>query len=87
MPVLGPKKTPSKTCRTFPTVDDVDHDLVSVFQVGWATLHKDVGMYAAEPLIRGLTRLRPRDREIQMELDAFRIRLAKQRKIKEPTGV
>jgi hypothetical protein len=55
----------------------VDHDLVSVFQVGWAALHKDVGMYAAEQLIRVLTRLRRHDREIQMELDALRIRLAK----------
>src|SRR5262249_32959644 len=51
----------------------VDHDLVSVFQVGWAALHKDVGMYAAEQLIMVLTRLRLHDREIQMELDALRI--------------
>jgi uncharacterized protein DUF6178 len=55
----------------------VDHDLVSVFQVGWAALHKDVGMYAAEQLIKVLTCLRRHDREIQMELDALRIRLAK----------
>ena len=29
----------------------VDHDLVTVFQVGWTVLHKDVGMYAAEQLL------------------------------------
>jgi len=55
----------------------LDHDLVSVFQVGWAVLHKNVGMYAAEQLISVLTRMRSHDREIQMELDALRIRLAK----------
>jgi len=34
-------------------------------------------MYAAEQLIRVLTPLRSHDSEIQMELDALRIRLAK----------
>ena len=34
-------------------------------------------MYAAEQLISVLTRMRSHDREIQMELDALRIRLAK----------
>lgn len=55
----------------------VDHDLVSVFQVGWTVLHDDVGMYAAEQLIRVLDRMRCDDREIQMELDALRIEMAK----------
>jgi hypothetical protein len=62
----------------------VDHDLISVFQVGWAALHKDVGMYAAEQLIRALTRLRRHDRETQMELDALRIRLTKHWRAEAP---
>ena len=33
----------------------VGHDLVSVFQVGWTVLHRDVCMYAAERLIEFLT--------------------------------
>jgi hypothetical protein len=55
----------------------IDHDLVSVFQVGWTVLHCEVGMYAAEQLIAVLDRMRCNDREIQAELDALRIKLAK----------
>ena len=55
----------------------VGHDLVSVFQVGWTALHEDVCMYAAERLIRVLTRVRCDDREIQTGLDALRIEMAR----------
>ena len=55
----------------------VDHDLVSVFHVGWAVLYKDVSMYAAEQLIGVLTRMRCDDREIQMGVDALRTELGK----------
>jgi hypothetical protein len=55
----------------------VDHDLVSVFQVGWTVLHNDVGLYAAEQLIAVLDRMRCDDREIQAGLDALRIKMAK----------
>jgi hypothetical protein len=55
----------------------VDHDLVSVFQVGWKILHTDVGMYAAEQLIAILDRMRCDYREIQAELHALRIKMAK----------
>jgi hypothetical protein len=54
----------------------VDHDLVSVFQVGWTVLH-DVCMYAAERLIDVLTRLRCDDCEIQTGLDALRIEMTR----------
>src|SRR5262249_41511880 len=56
----------------------VGHDLVSVFQVGWAVLHEDVSTYAAEQLIGVLTSLRCDDREIQTGLDALRIEMARQ---------
>jgi hypothetical protein len=62
----------------------VGHDLVSVFQVGWTALHEDVCMYAAERLIRVLTRLRCDDREIQTGLDALRIEMARQRQAGAP---
>ena len=55
----------------------IDHDLVSVFQVGWTVLHCEVSMYAAEQLIAVLDRLRCDDREIQAGLDALRIKMAK----------
>jgi hypothetical protein len=51
----------------------VDHDLVTVFQVGWTVLHENVCMYTAERLIGVLTRLRCGDRETQTGLDALRI--------------
>ena len=55
----------------------IDHDLVSVFQVGWTVLHSDVGMYAAERLIAVLARMRCDDRETQAGLDALRIEMTK----------
>ena len=66
-----------RTRRRCPISFLVDHDLVSVFQVGWTVLHDDVGMYAAEQLIAVLDRLRCDDREIQAGLDALRIEMAK----------
>jgi hypothetical protein len=61
-----------------PMPDDflVSHDLVAVFQVGWAILHRDVAMYAAERLIDVLTRLRCDDRETQSALNALRKEMA-----------
>ena len=55
----------------------VHHDLVSVFQVGWAVLYNDVCLYAAEQLIEVLTRVRCEDRETQAGLDVLRIRMEK----------
>jgi hypothetical protein len=55
----------------------IDHDLVSVFQVGWTVLHREVSMYAAEQLIEAMDRMRCDDREIQAGLDALRIKMAK----------
>ncbi len=55
----------------------INHDLVSVFQVGWTVLHCEVSMYAAEQLIAVLDRMRCDDREIQAGLDALRIKMAK----------
>jgi hypothetical protein len=55
----------------------IDQDLVSIFQVGWTVLHREVSMYAAEQLIATLDRMRCDDREIQAGLDALRIKMAK----------
>src|SRR5262245_6372300 len=62
----------------------LNHDLVSVFQVGWAVLHNNVSMYAAEQLIGVLTRMRCDDSEIQMWLDSLRIELGKHWRAREP---
>jgi hypothetical protein len=55
----------------------VDHDLVRVFQVGWTVLYRDVCRYAAERLIRVLSRLRCHDLETQAGLDDLRIKMAR----------
>jgi hypothetical protein len=50
----------------------VDHDLVSIFQVGWSVLHRDVCMHAAERLLDALATLHCSDREIQIGLHRLR---------------
>ena len=62
----------------------VDHDLVSVFQVGWTVLHEDVCMHAAGRLHSLLTDVRCNDHEIQSGLDALRIALARHSHAKTP---
>jgi hypothetical protein len=54
----------------------ITQDLVSVFQVGWTVLHKDVGMYAAGQLVKVLAGFRCNDRETQAGLDALRVELS-----------
>jgi hypothetical protein len=58
----------------------VNHDLITVFQVGWTMLHNDVCMYAADRLIKILRRLRCDDPEIQRGLDELRIAMTRQRR-------
>ena len=55
----------------------VNRNLVTVFQVGWTVLHKDVGMYAAEQLLNILAVLRCDDLDVQTGLDALRIELSR----------
>ena len=55
----------------------IDHDLVSVFQVGWTVLYERVCMHGAERLIDTLKNLRTEDREVQIGLDALRRGMAK----------
>jgi len=45
-----------------------DHDLTSVFQVGWAVLYKDVCVHATEQLLGTLAGFQCSDREIQLGL-------------------
>jgi len=54
-----------------------DHDLASVFQVGWAVLYKDVCVYVTERLLGTLAALQCSDREIQLELLKLRRELTR----------
>ena len=56
----------------------MDHDLVSVFEVGWAALYEHVSMFVAERLLFALSDLRCSDADIQEELGTLRIELTKQ---------
>ena len=60
------------------------HDLVGVFQAGWAALYTDVCMYVAERLIEVLRQLRCEDRETQLAINTLRIELTKHWKAGEP---
>jgi hypothetical protein len=62
----------------------VDHDLVSVFQVGWRILHTDVCLFAADRLADTLIGLRCHDSDIQLGLAALRHALARHRQAGAP---
>ncbi|HEX7795556.1 MAG TPA: DUF6178 family protein [Vicinamibacterales bacterium] len=55
----------------------VDHDLISVFQIGWTILHRDVSTYAADQLIDVLGEVRCGDRETHFALNDLRLELIK----------
>jgi len=56
----------------------VNHDLLEVFQAGWATLYEKVCMFAGEQLVAVLATLQCGDRDIQAELNQLRKAMAKQ---------
>jgi hypothetical protein len=64
----------------------IEHDLVSVFQVGWRVLHADVCLFAADRLVDTLTGLRCDDGEIQLGLVALRAAMSRQRQAGTPWG-
>jgi hypothetical protein len=55
----------------------VAQDLVGVFEVGWGVLHERLGMPAARRLVEVLSRLHPRDRDLQIGLQQLRVDLVK----------
>ena len=56
----------------------MDHDLVSVFEVGWAALYEHVSMFVAERLLVALSDVRCGDADIQEELGTLQIELTRQ---------
>jgi hypothetical protein len=73
----GPQTLSGAQDKTLPENFLVDHDLISVFQIGWTILHRDVCMYVADRLIDVLGELRCRDRETHCGLNDLRIELIK----------
>jgi hypothetical protein len=62
----------------------VNHDLIAVFQVGWATLHANVVMFAATQLTELLTQLRCDDDAIQVALESLFTDLTRHLEAGEP---
>jgi hypothetical protein len=62
----------------------VDHDLVTVFEVGWSVLYQDVSLFVADQLMSTLADLRCADGETRHGLDALQVALAKQRAAGSP---
>src|SRR5262249_23125907 len=62
--------------KALPGAFFVHHHLLGVVLVGWAVLHKDVGMYAAERLLEVLAGFRCDDHDLQTGLDSLRIQLS-----------
>ena len=52
--------------------------LIGVFQVGWAALHEEVGLYAATTLIDVVGRMRHADGQVRRELETLRIAMTRQ---------
>jgi hypothetical protein len=62
----------------------IERDLVSAFQIGWAMIHRDVCMYAAQRLIDVLAAIRCTDRDIHLRLDGLRRQLIRHVQDREP---
>ena len=63
---------------------DVDHSLVTVFEVGWSVLYQDVSLFVADQLVSTLKDLQSVDTGTRRGLQALRRELAKQRKAGTP---
>jgi hypothetical protein len=76
---LGLDCWPTRWRDAGPVSDDelVEHDLVTVFRVGWTVLHDDVCMPAASRLLDALAGLPRHDPETQAGLGALRLELTR----------
>jgi hypothetical protein len=62
----------------------VDHNLVTVFEVGWSVLHEDVSQFVTDQLLSTLAELRCPEADIARELRVLQRRLAIQREAGTP---
>jgi hypothetical protein len=60
------------------------HSLVTVFQVGWTVLHREVSTFAADALLDALDHVRSSDRDVQLGLHVLRRELYEQRQADTP---
>jgi hypothetical protein len=74
---LGLENWPARwtAAEALPEALLVHHDLVTVFQVGWAVLHEDVCMYAADQLVAVLRPMHCVDPDLQDAIETLRTTL------------
>jgi hypothetical protein len=61
-----------------------EHDLITVFQVGWTVLHREVAMVTADRLLDALSQVQSSDQDVQFGIRALRRELRKQRQAGTP---
>jgi hypothetical protein len=57
----------------------IEHDLLTVFEVGWTILYRDVSMAAADRVLAALDAVQSSDQDLQFGLHTLRRELRKQR--------
>ena len=80
---LGLECWPADTA-TPPDAFLLDHDLVTAFELGWSTLHKDVSLFVADQLIATLADLHGVDADTRHELSTLHRKLVTQREAGTP---
>jgi hypothetical protein len=78
---LGLEYWPGAAPSSTPTPESflVDHDLVTVFEVGWSVLHREVSMFVVQQLISTLDELRIVDVDIERDFAVLRRTLVDKR--------
>jgi hypothetical protein len=71
-------QTSSSSAAAMHGADSADRDLVSVFEAGWAVLHRQVSMFVAEQLIATLAATHSHDTAIQEDLQALKRELERE---------
>ena len=72
------------TAGTLPDAFLLEHDLVTVFEVGWSVLYRDVSLFVADQLLLTLGDLQCVDPDIRRGLRALQRKLVKQREAGTP---
>jgi hypothetical protein len=75
---LGLENWPIEAANTLREDFLANHDLATVFQVGWTVLYRDVCMFVAQQLFTVLGGLECSDREMQLGLHKLRREMTKQ---------
>ena len=74
----GPSRRPAPSTAALPEDFLVGQDLVTVFQVGWAVLYREVCMFTAGRLLAAIDGLRSIESAAQEDLETLHVELSRQ---------